>query len=84
MAFDRLPSVGQAVGIAQTTCNQGERYLRAWTPAPETTGERDPYTPKRKAERVAHEQNRNTVHDTPGVCLFVAGAGGPFEIHSSA
>ena len=39
----------------------------------------DPHTPEGKGEWVAHEQNRTTVHDNTGICLFVAGAGGPLE-----
>jgi aldehyde:ferredoxin oxidoreductase len=28
---------------------------------------------------VVHEQNRTTVHDNTGVCMFVGAAGGPLE-----
>jgi aldehyde:ferredoxin oxidoreductase len=53
--------------------------LRAWTPGPESSGEMDPHTPEGKSEWVVHEQNRTTVHDNTGICLFVAGSGGPVE-----
>lgn len=76
-AYD--PRGFQGMGVAYATCNRGGCHLRAWTPAPETTGVMDPHTPEGKAEWVAHEQNRTTVHDNSGVCLFVAGAGGPLE-----
>ncbi|MFT7640042.1 MAG: aldehyde:ferredoxin oxidoreductase, partial [Pirellulaceae bacterium] len=61
------------------TCNRGGCHLRAWTPGPETTGVFDPHQTEGKSEWVAHEQNRTTVHDNTGICLFVGGAGGPLE-----
>ena len=76
-AYD--PRGFQGMGIAYATCNRGGCHLRAWTPGPETNGEMDPHTTDRKSEWVAHEQNRTTVHDNTGLCLFIGGAGGPLE-----
>ncbi len=76
-AYD--PRGFQGMGVAYATCNRGACHLRAWTPAPESSGEMDPHTPEGKGQWVAHEQNRTTAHDSTGVCLFVGGAGGPLE-----
>ena len=76
-AYD--PRGFQGMGVAYATCNRGACHLRAWTPAPESTGQMDPHTPEGKGEWVAHEQNRTTSHDATGLCLFVAGAGAPIE-----
>jgi aldehyde:ferredoxin oxidoreductase len=76
-AYD--PRGFQGMGIAYATCNRGGCHLRAWTPGPETTGVFDPHQTEGKSEWVAHEQNRTTVHDNTGICLFVGGAGGPLE-----
>ena len=40
----------------------------------------DPHTTEGKSEWVATEQYRTTSHDNTGICLFVAGAGGPMEL----
>lgn len=76
-AYD--PRGFQGMGVAYATCNRGACHLRAWTPAPETSGEMDPHTPVGKSEWVVHEQNRTTSHDSTGICLFVAAAGGTLE-----
>jgi len=76
-AYD--PRGFQGMGIAYATCNRGACHLRAWTPGVETSGEMDPHVPEGKSEWVVHEQDRTTVHDSTGICLFVAGAGGPLE-----
>jgi len=76
-AYD--PRGFQGMGVAYATCNRGGCHLRAWTPGPETSGEMDPHTPEGKGEWVAHEQDRTTVHDNTGTCLFIAAAGGPPE-----
>ena len=76
-AYD--PRGFQGMGIAYATCNRGGCHLRAWTPGPETSGVFDPHTPVGKGEWVAHEQDRTTAHDNTGLCLFIAGAGGPLE-----
>jgi aldehyde:ferredoxin oxidoreductase len=76
-AYD--PRGFQGMGVAYATCNRGACHLRAWTPAPETSGEMDPHTPDGKSEWVVHEQHRTTAHDNTGICLFVAPAGGPLE-----
>jgi aldehyde:ferredoxin oxidoreductase len=76
-AYD--PRGFQGMGVAYATCNRGGCHLRAWTPGPESSGAMDPHTPEGKGEWVAHEQDRTTVHDNTGVCLFVGGAGGPLE-----
>ncbi len=76
-AYD--PRGFQGMGVAYATCNRGACHLRAWTPGIETTGQLDPHTPEGKSEWVAAEQNRTTVHDNTGVCLFVGAAGGPLE-----
>jgi aldehyde:ferredoxin oxidoreductase len=76
-AYD--PRGFQGMGVAYATCNRGGCHLRAWTPGIESSGEMDPHTPEGKGEWVAHEQNRTTVHDNTGICLFVAAAGGPVE-----
>ena len=72
-AYD--PRGFQGMGVAYATCNRGGCHLRAWTPAPESSGEMDPHTPEGKGEWVAHEQDNTTAHDNTGVCLFVGGAG---------
>jgi aldehyde:ferredoxin oxidoreductase len=76
-AYD--PRGFQGMGVAYATCNRGGCHLRAWTPGPETSGVFDPHTTEGKGEWVAKEQNRTTVHDNTGICLFVAAAGGPLE-----
>ena len=76
-AYD--PRGFQGMGVAYATCNRGGCHLRAWTPGPESSGQMDPHTTEGKAEWVVPEQNRSTVHDNTGVCLFVGGAGGPLE-----
>jgi aldehyde:ferredoxin oxidoreductase len=76
-AYD--PRGFQGMGVAYATCNRGGCHLRAWTPGPESSGEMDPHSPDGKSEWVVHEQNRTTVHDNTGICLFVAAAGGPVE-----
>ncbi len=75
-AYD--PRGFQGMGVAYATCNRGGCHLRAWTPGPESS-DMDPHTPEGKSEWVVPEQNRTTSHDNTGVCLFVAGAGGPME-----
>ncbi len=75
-AYD--PRGFQGMGVAYATCNRGGCHLRAWTPGPESST-MDPHTPAGKSEWVVPEQNRTTSHDNTGVCLFVAGAGGPME-----
>jgi aldehyde:ferredoxin oxidoreductase len=75
-AYD--PRGFQGMGVAYATCNRGGCHLRAWTPGPESST-MDPHTPDGKSEWVVPEQNRTTSHDNTGVCLFVAGAGGPME-----
>ena len=77
-AYD--PRGFQGMGIAYATCNRGACHLRAWTPAPESSGEMDPHVPEGKSEWVVHEQHRTTVHDSTGICLFVNAAGGPLEM----
>jgi aldehyde:ferredoxin oxidoreductase len=76
-AYD--PRGFQGMGVAYATCNRGGCHLRAWTPGPETSGKMDPHTTDGKGEWVADEQNRTTVHDNTGLCLFVNGAGGPLK-----
>jgi aldehyde:ferredoxin oxidoreductase len=76
-AYD--PRGFQGMGVAYATCNRGGCHLRAWTPGPETSGVFDPHTPDGKGAWVSEEQNRTTVHDNTGVCLFVGGAGGSLE-----
>jgi aldehyde:ferredoxin oxidoreductase len=76
-AYD--PRGFQGMGIAYATCNRGGCHLRAWTPGPETTGKMDPHTTDGKSEWVAQEQNRTTVHDNTGVCLFIKGAGASLD-----
>jgi aldehyde:ferredoxin oxidoreductase len=76
-AYD--PRGFQGMGIAYATCNRGGCHLRAWTPGPETSGEMDPHTTEGKSEWVVQDQNRTTIHDNTGVCMFVKGAGGPLE-----
>ena len=76
-AYD--PRGFQGMGIAYATCNRGGCHLRAWTPGPETSGAMDPHSTEGKSEWVANEQNRTTVHDNTGICLFVAAAGAPME-----
>lgn len=76
-AYD--PRAFQGMGVAYATCNRGGCHLRAWTPGPETSGKMDPHSTDGKGEWVANEQNRTTVHDNTGVCMFVGGAGGPLE-----
>lgn len=73
-AYD--PRGFQGMGVAYATCNRGGCHLRAWTPGPETTGVMDPHSTEGKGQWVAQEQNRTTVHDNTGVCLFVGAAGG--------
>lgn len=75
-AYD--PRGFQGMGVAYATCNRGACHLRAWTPGPETSS-MDPHTPDGKSEWVVTEQNRTTVHDNTGLCLFIGGAGGPLE-----
>jgi len=75
-AYD--PRGFQGMGVAYATCNRGACHLRAWTPGPESS-DMDPHTPVGKSEWVVPEQNRTTSHDNTGICLFVAGAGGPME-----
>ena len=77
-AYD--PRGFQGMGIAYATCNRGACHLRAWTPAPESSGEMDPHTPDGKSEWVVREQNRSTSHDNTGLCLFVAFVGAPVEV----
>ena len=77
-AYD--PRGFQGMGVAYATCNRGGCHLRAWTPGPETSGQMNPHTPEGKGQWVAGEQDRTTVHDNTGICLFVAGAGGPLEM----
>lgn len=76
-AYD--PRGFQGMGVAYATCNRGGCHLRAWTPAPETSGEMDPHTPVGKGEWVAREQNNTTAHDNTGICLFVGGAGAALD-----
>lgn len=76
-AYD--PRGFQGMGIAYATCNRGACHLRAWTPGIESTGKADPHETAGKSEWVAGEQNRTTVHDNTGICLFVGGSGGPLE-----
>jgi aldehyde:ferredoxin oxidoreductase len=76
-AYD--PRGFQGMGIAYATCNRGGCHLRAWTPGPETTGKMDPHATEGKSEWVVHEQDRTTVHDNTGVCMFVNGAGASLE-----
>lgn len=76
-AYD--PRGFQGMGVAYATCNRGACHLRAWTPGPESSGQMDPHATEGKSEWVAHEQNRSTAHDSTGLCLFVAAAGGPLE-----
>ncbi len=76
-AYD--PRGFQGMGVAYATCNRGGCHLRAWTPGPETTGKFEPHATAGKGEWVAHEQDRTTVHDNTGLCLFVGGSGGPLE-----
>lgn len=75
-AYD--PRGFQGMGVAYATCNRGACHLRAWTPGPESS-DMDPHTPDGKSEWVVTEQDRTTSHDNTGICLFVAGAGGPME-----
>jgi aldehyde:ferredoxin oxidoreductase len=77
-AYD--PRGFQGMGVAYATCNRGACHLRAWTPGFETTGDVDPHVPEGKSEWVAKEQDRTTAHDNTGICLFVAGTGGPLEM----
>jgi aldehyde:ferredoxin oxidoreductase len=72
-AYD--PRGFQGMGVAFATCNRGGCHLRAWTLAPETSGEMDPHTTDGKGAWVANEQNNTTAHDNTGICLFVGGAG---------
>lgn len=76
-AYD--PRGFQGMGIAYATCNRGACHLRAWTPGYESSGQVDPHTPEGKSEWVVNEQNRSTAHDSTGLCLFVAFAGGALE-----
>lgn len=76
-AYD--PRGFQGMGVAYATCNRGACHLRAWTPGIESTGQTDPHATEGKSEWVAHEQNRTTAHDSTGLCLFIAAAGGPLE-----
>jgi aldehyde:ferredoxin oxidoreductase len=76
-AYD--PRGFQGMGVAYATCNRGACHLRAWTPGIESTGKADPHVTEGKSEWVAGEQNRTTVHDNTGICLFVGGSGGPLE-----
>lgn len=76
-AYD--PRGFQGMGVAYATCNRGACHLRAWTPAIESTGQADPHTTDGKSEWVAQEQNRTTVHDNTGLCLFVGAANGGLE-----
>ena len=76
-AYD--PRGFQGMGVAYATCNRGGCHLRAWTPAPESSGEMDPHTPIGKGEWVVHDQNQTTAHDNTGVCLFVGGAGATLD-----
>jgi aldehyde:ferredoxin oxidoreductase len=76
-AYD--PRAFQGMGVAYATCNRGACHLRAWTPGPETSGRMEPHTPAGKSEWVAREQDRTTVHDNTGLCLFVGAAGAPLE-----
>ena len=36
--------------------------------------------PEGKGEWVANEQNRTTVHDNSGLCLFAGASGGPLDV----
>jgi aldehyde:ferredoxin oxidoreductase len=76
-AYD--PRGFQGMGVAYATCNRGACHLRAWTPGPESST-MDPHTTEGKSEWVVTEQDRTTSHDNTGICLFVAGAGGPMEM----
>jgi aldehyde:ferredoxin oxidoreductase len=76
-AYD--PRGFQGMGVAYATCNRGACHLRAWTPGLESTGDVDPHTTEGKSEWVVHEQDRSTVHDNTGLCLFVGSAGSPLE-----
>jgi len=77
-AYD--PRGFQGIGVAYATCNRGACHLRAWTPGIESTGEADPHTTEGKSEWVASTQNRTTVHDNTGLCLFVASAGADLDV----
>lgn len=77
-AYD--PRGFQGMGVAYATCNRGACHLRAWTPGIESTGEADPHTTEGKSEWVASTQNRTTVHDNTGLCLFVASAGADLDV----
>jgi aldehyde:ferredoxin oxidoreductase len=76
-AYD--PRGFQGMGLAYATCNRGGCHLRAWTPGPETSGVFEPHATEGKGQWVAHEQNRTTVHDNTGLCMFVNGTGGSLE-----
>ena len=76
-AYD--PRGFQGMGVAYATCNRGGCHLRAWTPGLETRGDMHPHATEGKGEWVANEQNRTTVHDNTGVCLFVGAAGASIE-----
>ncbi|MDP6721143.1 MAG: aldehyde ferredoxin oxidoreductase C-terminal domain-containing protein, partial [Pirellulaceae bacterium] len=75
-AYD--PRGFQGMGIAYATCNRGACHLRAWTPGRESS-DMDPHTTDGKSELVVSEQNRSTSHDSTGLCLFAAFAGGAME-----
>ncbi len=76
-AYD--PRGFQGMGVAYATCNRGACHLRAWTPGLETSGTVSPHTTDGKSEWVVTEQNRSTVHDATGICLFTGFAGGTTE-----
>ncbi len=76
-AYD--PRGFQGMGVAYATCNRGACHLRAWTPGLETSGTVNPHTTDGKSEWVVVEQNRSTVHDATGICLFTGFAGGTTE-----
>jgi aldehyde:ferredoxin oxidoreductase len=76
-AYD--PRAFQGMGVAYATCNRGGCHLRAWTPGLETSGRMDPHTPVGKSEWVVKEQDKTTVHDNSGLCLFVGAAGAQLE-----
>ena len=75
-AYD--PRGFQGMGVAYATCNRGACHIRAWTPAVEALGDMDPHTTEGKSKWVVDEQDRTTVHDATGICLFIT-AGSSLE-----
>ena len=75
-AYD--PRGFQGMGVAYATCNRGACHLRAWTPSVEL-GQMPAHSWQGKAAWVVNEQNRTTVHDATGICLFTGFAGSGLE-----